>query len=249
VIGQGVSNHGYSMLDDLVGKAGYFQVLVLNVIGKLPEKRLTDWMESAFICMSWPDARIWCNQIGALAGDARVSPVAAVCAGTLAGDSKMYGPGTVLAAVDFIATATREIEAGQSVASFIAARATVKGRMMAPGYGRPIASGDQRVAAMQRVAEQLGFTVGRHLATAFAIESYLLDSMGESLNLAGYMSAFLLDQGFQGFEGYVIFSLCVNGGIHACYAENRAKPAGSFLPMRCADIAYAGFAERAVPDA
>ncbi len=247
VLGQGVSSHGYSMLDDLVGRAGFFQVLVLNVTGKLPEKQLSDWMESAFICLSWPDARIWCNQIGAFGGDARVVPSAAICAGIMASDSRMYGPGTVLETCHFIAAAARSLQQGHSAAEFIQAHARNKGKTMLPGFVRPIVTGDERVTAMQGVAKNLGFEDGPHLAAAYQVQEYLIENHGESLNLAGYMSAFLLDRGMTPHQGYIIFSLCVNGGIHACYEESCSRPAGSFLPLRCDDINYCGEKERAVP--
>lgn len=105
VINEAIHNHGYSMLDDLVGTASFFQVLFLNVTGRLPKRKLTDWLEAYFICLSWPDPRIWCNQAGSLAGTMQTSPLAAVGAGILASDSIMYGPRTTMEATKFITTA------------------------------------------------------------------------------------------------------------------------------------------------
>lgn len=246
-IGKGVVNHGYSMLDDLVGKASFFQVLVLNITGVLPERRLADWLESAFICLSWPDPRIWCNQIGALGGDARVSPVASVCAGTLASDSRIYGPGTVLITAQFLFDARDAVAQGKSVEAFIESSARRKGRLVVPGFARPIASGDERVAAMRRYSADLGYAEGPLMVLAWEIDAYLQQHYGESINLAGYISAFLLDLGMAPFDGYLLFSLGVNSGVHACYGEYRERAAGSFLPLRCEDIEYNGIAERAVP--
>lgn len=247
VLGEGISNQGYSMLDDLVGKASFFQVLMLNVKGKLPDVRLAQWVEAAFICLSWPDPRIWCNQIGALGGDSRAGPVASITAACLASDSALYGPGTVASTVCFLKKARVSIDAGQSLADFIETEARVKGRLFVPGFARPVATGDERVAAMQACADDLDFDVGEYLKLAYDMGDYLSSSCGESLNLAGYISAFMLDQGFSDEEGYRIFSLCVNAGIHACYTECRDKSAGSFLPLRCNDIDYVGVPERAVP--
>src|SRR3954468_1634650 len=89
--GKGVFSHGYSMLDELVGEKTYTQILVLNATGKLIDKNLADWVEAIYGCLSWPDPRIWCNQIGALAGTARASVVAATAMGALAADSRSYG--------------------------------------------------------------------------------------------------------------------------------------------------------------
>ena len=247
VIGRGIFNHGYSMLDDLVGKASFFQILVLNVTGRLPEERLAKWLEGTFICLSWPDPRVWCNQIAALGGDSRATPVASVAAACLASDSKLYGPGTVASTVKFFKTAMLALGRGKSVVEFIEDEAKLKGRLLVPGFARPIATGDERVAAMQAYADELGFEEGAYLKMANEIEAYLGSHYGESLNFSGYMCAFLLDQGFRAIEGYRICSLCVNAGALACYSEYGDKTAGSFLPLRCDDIEYIGVREREVP--
>ena len=70
--------------------------MILIIIGRLVDKRLADWVEAGFLCVSWPDSRIWCNQIGALAGSLKTSPVSATMAGVLAADSRMYGSKPVL---------------------------------------------------------------------------------------------------------------------------------------------------------
>jgi hypothetical protein len=62
--GKGVFSHGYSMLDELVGEKSYFQILILNATGKMVSRELAYWVECIYGCLSWPDPRIWCNQIG-----------------------------------------------------------------------------------------------------------------------------------------------------------------------------------------
>lgn len=246
-IGKGVSAQGYSLLDDLVGKASYFQVIGMHVSDKLPEKRLGKWLEATFICLSWPDPRIWCNQVGSFGGAAKASPVASICAGVLASDSSLYGPGTLIPATRFIVDAVKAIEAGGSVAEYINTKAKTRLGLRAPGYGRPIAKGDERVSAMIRVAEELGFENGVHINTAFEIERYLHKHYDETLNLAGYMMAFLSDQGYNETEMHRMYSLCVNGGIHACYSEACDQAPDLFLPLRCDDIEYLGVPPRAIP--
>ena len=247
-IGKGVTSHGYSLLDDLVGSAGFFQVMVLNVTGRLPSKELTQWMESTFMCLSWPDPRIWCNQIGALGGLSKSSPVSSICAGTLASDSKLYGPGTALTAAKFILDVFENVNQGATVEEYIENKAKIRGRLIVPGYARPIATGDERVTAMRRLAEELGFEEGKHTSLAFEIQSYLFEKYGEAMNLAGYIVAFMADQGFTATEIYRIYSLCVNSGVHATYSEVYDSPPDSFLPLRCDDIEYVGVQERAVPE-
>jgi len=248
VIGEAIYNHGYSMMDDLVGKASFFQVLVLNVTGNLPERRLADWLEALFICLSWPDARIWCNQMGSLGGTLRTSPVAAVAAGMLASDSHMYGPGTLLAATRFIEDALAASKQGASVAEIIRPFQRRAGTSpIIVGYGRPVATGDERVVAMAGVADALGFAIGEHLALARQIEQEIARDFGETMNLAGYLTAFLCDQGFSAVEIYRMSAIMVVSGVHACYVESfDALPEG-FFPLRCDDVKYCGRASRPVP--
>ncbi len=246
--GKGVFCHGYDMLEDLVGKASYFQVLMLNVLGHLPERRLADWLEAAYICMSWPDPRIWCNQIGALGGSARTSAIAASVAGALAADSSMYGGRTFLAGVDFIQCACAERDAGASAESIVAGELKRhRGKVKIMGFARPLASGDERIAALEDVATRLGFRVGRHLQLAYDIEAILQRDFDESMNICGYVSAFLSDHGYKAEELYRLSVLCVTSGVTACYIDTLEKPPDAFLPLRCDDIEYRGQAPRELP--
>ncbi|MBI5559532.1 MAG: hypothetical protein HY885_18065 [Deltaproteobacteria bacterium] len=248
VVGEAVYNHGYSMMDELVGKASFFQVLILNVTGRMVERRLADWLENIFICLSWPDARIWCNQVGSLGGTMRTSPVAAVCSGVLAADSPMYGSAPLLAASQFIVDALLKKNKGMPVAEIVKLQQRRPG--MPPnivGYARPVASGDERVPAMKRVSSELGYTSGEHLTLAFEIEGFLLEKFNESMNIGGYIAGFLSDQEFNPQEIYRMCSMVVNSGVHACYVESMENPPESFFPLRCDDIDYQGVPSRPVP--
>lgn len=248
-IGEAVYNLGYSMMDDLAGQVSYMQVLILNAIGRMPEKRLADWAEAIHICLSWPDPRIWCNQIGALAGSSRAGVVAATTLGTLAADSRSYGSLPLIDGVGFIQQALRKYKAGESVADIVQAECGRRGGKPAiTGYARPIAKGDERIPAMERVTRELGFPLGEHLQLAYEIETYLQQHHQESMNINGYGSAFLSDQGLSAEEAYRLFAIIVVSGVTACYVDSRERPAGTFLPLRCDDIDYQGVKPRELPD-
>lgn len=249
-IGEGtVTSHGYSLLEDLAGKKSFFQILILNVTGRLSEERLARWMEASFICLSWPDSRIWCNGIGSLAGTMRASPVAAVTAGVLASDSRIYGPPTAKMAATAIAEGVALQRQGQTLKEIVGQinRVPQKRVPVIPGFSRPVATGDERVPVMHRVAEELGFGIEDHLAFAYDVHEFLLSEHGESINLAGYVAAFLTDQGVTPGDIYRLYSMCVNSGVHACYGEAYDNPAESYLPMRCDDVEYVGVPYRSVP--
>lgn len=248
--GKGVFSHGFSMLEELVGEKTYFQILILNATGKLVDKPLADWVEAIYGCLSWPDPRIWCNQIGALAGAARTSVVAATTIGSLAADSRSYGPFTLLDGVNFIQAAYRQQNEGLS-ADEIVERITSanRGKPYIVGYIRPIAKGDERLDAMEKFATKLGFTHGQHLLLAYEIEKVLMREFDEGMNINGYMSAFLSDQGFTAQEVYQMFAAMVASGVTACYLDTYKRPPDTFLPLRCDDIDYQGVEKRAVPNA
>lgn len=249
VIGKAIYNHGYSMMDDLVGKASWMQVLILNITGRLPERRLADWLDAAFICMSWPDARIWCNQIGSLAGSLKSSAVAGVGAGIMATDSTLYGVAPLLEGTRFIREALKKKREGFSVEEILSEKQRHPDSIpVVVGYVRPIATGDERVEAMQHVTAQLGFETGEHLALAFAIEQFMLEKFHEGMNINGYVSAFLCDHGYSDQEIYRMCSTCVSSGVLACHAEAADQPPESFFPLHCTDIDYQGPPPRPVPE-
>ncbi|MEJ2200585.1 MAG: hypothetical protein P8X63_06180 [Desulfuromonadaceae bacterium] len=116
------------------------------------------------------------------------------------------------------------------------------------GYARPIAKGDERVTAMERVSQKLGYLPGEHLSLAYEIEKILVKMFDESMNINGYCSAFFSDQGYSPEEAYRMCAILPASGIMACYADTSARPPETFLPMRCEDIDYQGKAPRPVPD-
>ncbi len=249
-IGEAVYNHGYSMMDELIGNISYFQLLLLNVTGKIPEPRLALWLESSYMCMSWPDSRIWCNHIGALAGSARTKPSSGCVAGVLASDSILYGPGSLPACMEFIASAVIDKQLGLSIreiidkhARWISSEDGIK-KPLLPGYARPIARGDERVISMKKESRKLGFPIAEHEELSNQIASYLQEYYNEDINIGGYTVAFLVDQGINSTELYRFSVNRVSAGVQACYSEASDNPAGSFLPLCCDDIEYIGKAPR-----
>jgi len=246
--GKGVFSHGYSMLDELVGEKTYIQILVLNATGKLIDKNLAAWVEAIYGCLSWPDPRIWCNQIGALAGTVRTSVVAATAMGALAADSRSYGVFPIIEGMRFIQSALLKQENGLSTEQILNEVSSRGGKPLIVGYIRPIAKGDERIEAMERVSAQLNLAAGKHLLLAYEIEKVLLEKYDERMNINGYVAAFLSDYGFSGQEVYQMFSMLVSSGVTACYLDTFKQPPNTFLSLCCEDIEYQGAARRAVPD-
>lgn len=248
-MGSAVFSHGYDMMEELVGEKSYFQVMVLNATGQLIDKSIAAWLEAVFICLSWPDARIWCNQIGALGGTLRSSIVASTSAGIMAGDSKLYGQKTTIAGAEFIRQALYKKQNGSSASEIVAAECKKhRGKPTIVGYARPIAKGDERVEALEKYSRRLSLPEGDHLRLAREIDQVLTEQYNESINVNGYCSAVLSDIGFSPQEIYQISTLLIAGGIIASHVDSFERPAESFFPLRCTDIDYQGIAAREVPD-
>lgn len=246
--GDDAYSHGYGILHELVGNISYMQMMVLNATGKMIEKKLADWLEANFMCLSWPDARIWCNQIGALSGSMKTSVVAGTVAGVLGADSIMYGGGKPsLTSVAFIQQALQDFISGDSIKKIISNCKFKANKPIVSGFIRPVSGKDERIEPLRKLLARLDFEVGQHLSLAYQISDYLQIHYGEGINISGFTSAFLSDQGFSPQEVYQIRALSVASGVTACYLDTYNKPGESFLPLHCDDINYNGHQPRNLP--
>ncbi len=245
--GVDVTIRGYSLFEQLFDQANYFQVLVLNVTGRLISKNLSRWLENNFMVMSYPDARIWCNQVGALAGTLKVSPSAATAAGALCADSRIYGGSqSTCITMKFIAQAVIDVEQGATIADIINKLPIKQGMPAVPGFVRPVAKDDERIIPHQKMAVRLGFSKGKYSLLAEQISDHMMKHYTMGMNIDGLSAAFLLDQQFTAEQVYQINSLRVASGVTACYSDQLQQPENSFLPLACDDIAYLGVAPRAL---
>ncbi len=242
-------SHGHSIMNELLGHVSYMQMIILNATGKLVDENLSKWFEGNFIGMSYPDSRIWCNQIGALCGSARTSVTAATVAGTLAADSRAYGGSkTSLQGIQFIQNALKEYQEGMVVEKIVSnCKKNKNNKPVITGYARPVEKKDERLEPHEKMTYKLGFSIGEHLSLAYEIGQYLEKKYGLGINIGGYTSAFLSDQGFTGDEVYQIKSMVVASGVTACFIDAKNKKPDSFLPLRCDDIDYSGHPPRDLP--
>ncbi|MEW5755703.1 MAG: hypothetical protein AB1810_05310 [Pseudomonadota bacterium] len=248
-VGQGVYCHGYEIMTDLVGNISYVQMMMLNITGTLPSRKVADCVEAIYVTMSWPEPRIWCNHIGALSGTAKTGVVGATTAGVLAADSTMYGSRPLLESVTFIKKALEDYQSGKSIQEIVDEQIKLhQGKVQIVGFARPLVRGDERVAAVQKTMAAHNIEIGPHLDLAYKIADHLRNRHGEDININGFSAAFLSDVGLSKEQIYSLAAMCVVSGVTACYLEEYDKPAESFLPLRCEDIDYQGPPPREVPD-
>jgi len=247
--GEDVTIEGYSLMNDLMGKTSYMQLHILNATGKLIERKIADWIEVCFMGISYPDNRIWCNQISAYAADTHTSVVSATVASILSADSRAYGGSqTRKACMHILQSAYKKYETGISINKIINESKFINGKPIIVGFARPVDRDDERLRPLEKIQETLNIPQGNYLLFAMKLSSYLKKTYNLSINSGGYSSAFLLDQGFTPDEGYQISAFSVMSGAVACFRNQKEQPSNSFLPTKCEDIDYQGVPIREILD-
>ncbi|WDE01170.1 hypothetical protein [Thalassomonas actiniarum] len=247
--GVDVNCQGHSLMNELMGKVSLMQLNILNATGKLVDRAVADWVELCVMGLSYPDSRIWCNQISAYAGDTDASVVAAASAAILSADSRAYGGSQArYISMSQQLQAFNDYAAGMSFSDILVKAKQKNGKPIIVGFARPIDKEDERLAPFADIQDRLNIPVGPYLAFAKALSQYLDEHFNLSMNCGGYASAFLLDQGFTPNEGYKINAFAVIGGAVACYRDMEEQSPNSFLPLKCTDIHYTGIAPRPIED-
>lgn len=243
--GVDVTIEGYSLMNELMGNVSWIQLVVLNATGKLPSRAVADWIEVCFMGVSYPDSRIWCNQISAYAADTNATVVAAASSAILSADSRAYGGSqSRYLGMNFLKSSFELYQSGKSMKDIVSSAKFTRNKPIITGFARPIDREDERLAPFAKIQQELGLEIGPYLQFAKDLSDYLDTHYNLSMNSGGYVSAFLLDQGFTSEEGYRLSAFVVISGAIACYRNLEGQPTNSFLPLKCDDIEYQGKAIR-----
>lgn len=236
---------------DLHAELGGLDWLELYVFGITGNRYSGDQMKllhALWSYTSYPDARLWNNRVAALAGSARSTGALAVAAALAVSEARIYGGGPCLAAYDFLSKARQEISSGATLEQLV--EDELGERRGIGGYGRPIASADERIAPIMALARASGLADGQHVGLAFQTEAVLLAGRWRlHMNYAALTAAFALDLGFQR-QAYQLFMTPVFlAGMPPCYLEAAENPADTLFPLACSDLRYEGVADRVWPRA
>lgn len=242
--GEDVILRGRSLLNDWVKELDYMQLHVLNITGRVIDQRLSRWMDRSLFFTSYPDARIWCNQLGAMAATQKTSPASAFVLGCLAADSKAYGSKAEYLCALELQKMQQQWKRGVGTEQIVEAYPKSHGFPMISGFSRPVRVADERLQPARDLSDRMGFEPGLYLSLAELVSNYLLDRYGLGMNAAAYSSAFLLDHEFSAEEIYHLRVAAVASGVMACYCDNLDQPENSFLPLYCHDIVYRGVGKR-----
>lgn len=223
----------------------WMALYVLGITGRHHGDAQVKLLHALWVCTSYPDARIWNNRTAALAGSARSTPALGIAAALAMSEATIYGGHPYVSSIDFLIRARADAEQGGVLADFVAA-ALAQGRIY--GYGRPIASVDERLPWVLGIARELQLDGGPHLRIALQVEQLLVARDARlRMNYAALMSALCADLGFSPTEMHHFQVPVFLAGMPPCFIEAAERPAGTVFPLSCDHIAYEGPAPRRWP--
>lgn len=215
---------------------------VLGITGRRPSDREIELLHALWVCTSYPDARLWNNRVAALAASARSSANLGVTAALGVSEATAYGGRAGLKAMEFLQRVRRGVEEGGTVENLVAAEI---GARRIYGYGRPIASADERIPWVVALADRLGLGGGAHLGLAFEVERVLLSRYPQlRINYAAVYAALVADMGFSLREYQILRVPTFLAGMAPCVVEAAASPEGTLFPTRCDGVVYEGVEAR-----
>jgi hypothetical protein len=144
--------------------------------------------------------------------------------------------------LDFFYRTGDALNAGESIETFIEQELTERKRIY--GYGRPLASIDERIPHTLSLLRELGLDKERYLTIALDVYRYLKKTRGLSMNIAALYSAVAADIGLTPEEYQQFMTPAFIAGMVPCYQDARDRAEGSFFPVRCENIIYSGQAAR-----
>jgi hypothetical protein len=192
---------------------------------------------------SYPDPRIWNNRVAALAGTARSTGNLGMSAAIAVSEASIYGRGIDIRAANFLTRARRSLDEGAALGDCV--RAEFDRYRGIAGYGRPIASGDERIAPTMALAHEIGVDGGRHVRLAHDVEQFLHQGRWRwRMNYGALAAALACDLGLSPREYYHFMFPAFLAGMSPCFIEASERPEGTLFPLSCDHVTYEGQAKR-----
>ncbi|MES2091609.1 MAG: citryl-CoA lyase [Pseudomonadota bacterium] len=225
---------------------GWVDLLLFGITGRRFCAEQLRLLESLWVLTSYPDARLWNNRVAALAGTTRSTPDLAMTAALGVSEATIYGHRNEVRALSFFVRTHQRMQGGTSLAECIADHLQQQGKLA--GYGRPLASGDERIAPTMALARELGLADGPHVTLAFEVDRFL-QAQGHALrmNYGALVAALGADLGFSPREFALYLFPIFMAGMPPCYLEAADQPPGSVFASDCEAIRYEGCGKRAWP--
>ncbi len=229
---------GKDILEEL-GQHHWMDYMVFAVTGR-ESKHLARLIEAIWvISTSYPDPRLWNNRVAALGGTTRTTGALAVTAASAVSEATTYGLKTSKGAIDLLYRFKDKIDSGHHLEELI--NLELKQNRVVWGYGRPLASGDERIVPLMCLARSLGCGNGPFVKLAFQIGEYLSRSRYKyQINISAVAAGLLADEGLSTNEFYYVAALSFVGGIFPCYVDAATHKEGTFFPLSTGRIKYKG---------
>lgn len=223
-------------------EADWFELYIFSVTGRRLARAELKVLQSVWVYTSYPDARLWCNRVAALAGSSRGTGGQALGAGIASSEGGIFGRQTETGSADFLVRALAGVAAGEDLEQVV--RDELKRNKRIMGYGRPVATPyvDERIPVTLTMMAREGVAIGPHFQLALDIEAMLEKVLGRRLPMtyAAVAVALPLDMGFSELECNLYMQPGFLAGMIPCYIEALERPAGATFALRCERIAYTG---------
>lgn len=220
-------------------ESSWLEVYLYGITGRSFNALELRVLNALWTFTSYPDPRIWNNRVAALTGTVRSTGTLAISSALAVSEAEIYGVRPLIRSLDSLKRAKTWLQNGKLLADFVSQE--LKKHRKISGFGRPQASGDERIKPMLDFLEKIGYEHGPHIEIAFNIEKVLRKGRWRlRMNYAGLVAGLCADIGFSPQETYLYTILGFLGGFLPCYIDGLNHPKGSFFPMRCSRINYVG---------
>lgn len=221
----------------------WFETHLFSITGRRFTAEQLELLNYIWSSTGYPDASIWPNNTAALAGSVRSTASLAMAAGLINSEATLFGGRPLKRTQDFFLRAKKMREQGASIEAIV--EDEIKARKVIFGYGRPLASIDERVPHTLKKVRELGFGEGACVKLCLEINDYLIETKKIAMNIVALDGAIGADFGFTPEEFHLYMNLCFYSGQPPCYLDALSRPEGSFFPIRCESIVYSGKNRRA----
>lgn len=222
---------------------GWLELYLFGSTGRRFTPQQVSVVQALWCYTSYPDARLWNNRVAALAGSARSTGNLGITAAMAVSEAQIYGRGVDMRCIEFLSRAKMQVDAGVDLKELV--HAELKQKRGIAGYGRPIVSGDERIAPMMTLVRKLGLDGGPHIRLAYKVEKILLAGRWRMhMNYAALAASLCADSGMSPHEYYFASIMAFVAGMPPCYLDAVEKPEGLLFPIPCRMIAYEGVTNR-----
>lgn len=230
-------------LHTLVKDIDWLELYVFGITGRRFTPEQMKVLHALWSYTSYPETRIWNNRVAALAGTSRSTGTLGIAAAMAVSEAQIYGRGIDMRASEFLTRAKMQVNAGADLDELVYTE--LKQKRGIAGYGRPIASGDERIKPMMALLREQGLDDGPHLKLAFGVERILLNGRWRlHMNYGALAAALAADFGMSLREYYFFSIPAFLAGMPPCYLDAVEKPEGQLFPLPCRMLSYEGVSRR-----